>query len=106
MLLRRSCLVHPDDGELQTLAARLCESPDFRRRWDSLAEGVSDLVFVDQATYSFQHPRLGALQLFAWRTRAVLDDRFIVVYLSPVDTASADALAQLGTAISPSRPIE
>jgi transcriptional regulator with XRE-family HTH domain len=97
-LFWRACHVRLNDQELNRTVARLMRNPDFRRRWERVESGESDLLFIDHALYGIRHPQFGCLRMNSWRTRTAIDERFIVTHFSPVDAATSHLLQRLAEA--------
>jgi transcriptional regulator with XRE-family HTH domain len=93
-LFWRSYRLHVHDIETEKLVAHLRKNPDFSSRWANLERGQSNVFLTDHAAFTVQHPTLGKLQLFAWRTRVASDERFIVVHFTPADSETAKAFSR------------
>jgi transcriptional regulator with XRE-family HTH domain len=94
-LFWRAFRVRANDPEMKAALSRLSQNPDFCQLWDRVSHGENDLLYVDHATYTIHHPELGQLRLHCWRTRAAIDERFIVVHFSPVDAVTSRILTSL-----------
>ena len=84
-LFWRMCKLRSDDAELREISARLMQNPEFSCHWDKMEKSVSDLYFLDHATYAIRSTIYGRGTVNAWRTRTAVDERFIVTHFLPAD---------------------
>lgn len=94
-LFWRAYRARAHDPDLNAALSRLQQNPHFCELWERISHGENDLLYVDHTTYTIRHPTLGELRFHCWRTRAAIDERFIVVHYSPVDAPTSQILASL-----------
>lgn len=102
-LFWRAYCLRLNDPDLNRIVSGLKDNPDFLRRWKRIETGDIGLTFIDHASYVTRHPEFGRLHWHAWRTRAAVDERFIVCHFSPVDGATSRVLEGLVQAESRDR---
>ncbi len=94
-LLWRAYQTRSQDVEMSQLVAKLMLNQDFRSRWEKIEIGLDDALFPDHARYVIRQPSLGTLTFNVFRTRASIDDRFIVCHHLPADLPTMITLEHL-----------
>jgi transcriptional regulator with XRE-family HTH domain len=94
-LFWRAYRIHTYDVDLNRVALRLADNPACRGYLDRVENGEDVLQFIEHTTYTITHPDYGRLRLHSWRTRAAVDERFVVTHFSPVDSETSRVLERL-----------
>jgi hypothetical protein len=87
--------MRPHDHDMSACAVRFKQNPNFISYWERAECENTEALFIEHTTYGIHHPKLGLLNLHAWRTHATMDERFLVVHFTPVDRATSSTLQRL-----------
>jgi transcriptional regulator with XRE-family HTH domain len=104
-LFWRAYRIHSYDVDLNRAASLLAENPAYRGYLERVENGDDALLFIEHTTYTLTHPHHGRLYLHSWRTRAAVDERFVVTHFSPVDSQTSRVLERLARASRRAAPL-
>jgi transcriptional regulator with XRE-family HTH domain len=94
-LFWRAYRTRPQDPEIGKILTCLKHYPIFLDVWQKIETGDIDTLLVEHGLCAIRNPKLGLFRFHAWRTHVAVDERFIVIHATPVDTRTSRALERL-----------